>query len=58
VTLVSVAGAARAAGDAGAVPGLLSVAQQLGHQHSTYYGGAWVALGRLLLTTNRLRPCV
>jgi endoglucanase len=58
VTVVAAAGAARAAGDAGAVGGLLNGAQQLDHQHPTYYGGAWVALGRLLLTTNRLRPCV
>ena len=27
------------------------------HEHPTYYGGAWVALGRLLLTTDLLQPC-
>jgi endoglucanase len=57
ITLVAAAGAAKAAGDSGAVATLLDVAQQLDSQHPTYYGGAWVALGRLLLTTNRLEPC-
>ena len=57
VTLAAVAGAAKAAGDTSAVPGLLKQAQQLNQQHPTYYGSAWVALGRLLLTTNRLAPC-
>jgi len=57
VTIVAAAGAAKAAGDTGAVPRLLAEAQQLNAQHPTYYGSAWVALGRLLLTTNRLQPC-
>lgn len=56
-TIVSAAGAARAAGDTGAVPALLTQAQRLNAQHPTYYGAAWVALGRLMLTTNRLQPC-
>ena len=54
---MAVAAAAKAAGDASAVPGLLSEAQHLNKQHPTYYGSAWVALGRLLLTTDRLVPC-
>jgi endo-1,4-beta-D-glucanase Y len=56
VTLVAVAGAAKAAGDVSAVPRLLNEAQALNKQHATYYGSAWVALGRLLLTTSRLTP--
>ena len=57
VTLVAVAAAAKAAGDRRAVPGLLQQAQQLNNQHPTYYGAAWLALGRFLLTTNLLDPC-
>jgi endoglucanase len=57
VTLVAAAGAAKAAGDTAAVLPLLAEAQQLNAQHTTYYGAAWVALGRLMLTTNLLQPC-
>lgn len=57
VTLAAVAGAAKAAGDQGAVLPLLAQAQQFNVQHPTYYGSAWVALGRLMLTTNLLAPC-
>ena len=57
VTLAGVAGAAKAAGDDAAVLPLLAEAQQLNQQHPTYYGSAWVALGRLMLTTNRLAVC-
>ena len=57
VTLVAVAAAADAAGDRRAVAPLLQQAQQLNHQHPTYYGAAWLALGRLLLTTSLLDPC-
>jgi endoglucanase len=57
VTLVAAAGAAKAAGDTNAVTALLAEAQSLNAQHPTYYGAAWVALGRLVLTTNRLQPC-
>jgi endo-1,4-beta-D-glucanase Y len=56
VTLVAVAGAARAAGDNAAVTELLAQAQTFNAQHPTYYGSAWVALGRMLLTTDRLTP--
>jgi Glycosyl hydrolases family 8 len=56
VTLVAAAGAARAAGDTAAVAPLLAQAQQLNAAHPTYYGAAWVALGRLMLTTQRLSP--
>jgi endo-1,4-beta-D-glucanase Y len=57
ITLVAAAGGAKAAGDTGAVSKLLAIAQDLNAQRPTYYGSAWVALGRLLLTTNRLTPC-
>ena len=57
VTLVAVAAAADAAGDRRVVPGLLQQAQKLNNEHPTYYGAAWLALGRLLLTTNLLDPC-
>jgi endo-1,4-beta-D-glucanase Y len=57
VTLVGAAGAAHAAGDSAAAMTLMDQAQRLDKQHPTYYGGAWVALGRLLLTTTRLEPC-
>jgi endoglucanase len=57
VTLVAAAGAAQASGDASAVKTLLNRAEALNTQQPTYYGAAWVALGRLLLTTDRLQPC-
>ncbi|MBV9805810.1 MAG: hypothetical protein JO286_01445 [Solirubrobacterales bacterium] len=57
ITLVAAAGAAKASGDTAAVPALLAEAGQRNAQHPTYYGGAWLALGRLLLTTDRLQPC-
>lgn len=57
ITLVGAAGAAKAAGDTGAVPQLLAEAGQRNAQYPTYYGAAWLALGRLLLTTDRLQPC-
>jgi endoglucanase len=57
VTLVAAAGAAQAAGDRDASARLLAGADRLAREHPTYYGAAWVALGRLMLTTPRLRPC-
>jgi hypothetical protein len=57
VTLVAVAGAAKAAGDNASVPGLLAQGERSNEQQPTYYGAARVALGRLMLTTNRLQPC-
>jgi len=61
VVLVSAAGAADAAGQLAARDGLLDEAERLDQQpgSQTYYGAAWVALGRLMLTTNLLDPtCV
>jgi endoglucanase len=57
VTLVAAAGAAKASGDASAMRTLLNAAEELNTRQPTYYGAAWVALGRLLLTTDRLQPC-
>jgi endoglucanase len=57
ITLVGVAGAAKAAGDTDATSALLSEAGRIDAAHPTYYGAAWVALGRLMLTTDRLQPC-
>lgn len=57
MTLAGVAGAAKAPGEEGAVLPLLAQAQRFNSQHTTYYGSAWVALARLMLTTNLLAPC-
>jgi hypothetical protein len=35
----------------------LDHAERLDARHPTYYGSAWVALGRLLLTAMSLGPC-
>jgi endoglucanase len=56
VVLVAAAGAADAAGDAAARDGLLDEAEALDQRTPTYYGAAWVALGRLMLTTKLLDP--
>ncbi|HEX3318939.1 MAG TPA: glycosyl hydrolase family 8 [Solirubrobacteraceae bacterium] len=54
LALVAAAGAARAAGDGQAVSRLLDAAAVQESRQPTYYGSAWVTLGRLLLTTDRL----
>lgn len=54
VVLVAAAGAADAAGQPAARDGLLDEAEALDRRSPTYYGAAWVALGRILLTTNLL----
>jgi endo-1,4-beta-D-glucanase Y len=56
VVLVAAAGAADAAGHAAARDGLLDEAQALDLRFPTYYGAAWVALGRMMLTTKLLDP--
>jgi endo-1,4-beta-D-glucanase Y len=55
IALVAAAGAASAAGDKAASGRLLAAAAALQRAQPTYYGAAWVALGRLMLTTNRLQ---
>jgi hypothetical protein len=54
VVLVAAAGAADAAGETGARDGLLATAETLDQRFPTYYGSAWVALGRIMLTTKLL----
>jgi endo-1,4-beta-D-glucanase Y len=54
VALVSAAGAADAAGHPAARDGLLDQAEVLDQRSPTYYGAAWVALGRIMLTTKLL----
>lgn len=55
--LVGAAAAARAAGDVDAGDALLDRAQAADAEASTYYGAAWVALGRVMLTTDWLGAC-
>jgi len=57
IALVAAAGAAKAAGQEEASAGLLEEAEALHREQPTYYGGAWVALGRLMLQTRRLTTC-
>jgi endoglucanase len=57
VVLVAAAGAADAAGQTAARDGLLDEAEALDRRSPTYYGAAWVALGRLMLTTKLLDAC-
>lgn len=57
VVLVAAAGAADAAGHPAARDGLLDEAEALDQRSPTYYGAAWVALGRIMLTTKLLRTC-
>lgn len=54
VVLVAAAGAADAAGELAARDGLLATAETLDQRFPTYYGAAWVALGRIMLTTKFL----
>jgi endoglucanase len=55
--LVAAAAAEYAGGDERAAEELLDRAQDLDERHPSYYGAAWVALGRLLLTTDALKRC-
>jgi endoglucanase len=57
VVLVAAAAAAGAAGQPAARDGLLDEAEALDKRFPTYYGAAWVALGRIMLTTNELDAC-
>ena len=56
-SFVAAAAAARAAGDGAAGDRLLDRAAALDRAHPTYYGAAWVALGRVLLTSSALGTC-
>jgi endo-1,4-beta-D-glucanase Y len=57
MALVAAAGAAQAAGKTGDAAKLLDAAEQLDKQTPTYYGAAWVALGRVMLTSDALNAC-
>lgn len=55
--LVAAAGAADAAGNARARTDLLGRAEAADEAAPSYYGSAWVALGRMMLTTERFGSC-
>jgi endoglucanase len=55
--LVAAAAAAQAAGETGRRDQLLTEATGTQDAHRTYYGAAWLALGRTLLTTSALGGC-
>ncbi|MDP2710660.1 MAG: hypothetical protein Q8O56_05530, partial [Solirubrobacteraceae bacterium] len=57
VALVGAAGAARAAGHDADAERLLTAAAAQDRAAPTYYGAAWVALGRILLTTDLAGRC-
>jgi endo-1,4-beta-D-glucanase Y len=57
LSAVAAAAAAMAAGDDAQRDTLLDRATSIDRQFPTYYGAAWVALGRILLTTDRLGHC-
>ena len=57
VVMVAAAAAALAAGEEDASDDLLDAAQARDRAAPSYYGAAWVALGRVLLTTDDLGAC-
>jgi endoglucanase len=57
VAIVSAAAAEQAAGDADAAATRLDEATTLQQQYPTYFGAAWVALGRIMLATTLLGDC-
>lgn len=57
LALVAAAASARAAGDEAASRALLDRADELQARHPTYYGAAWIAIGRLWLDTDLLGGC-
>lgn len=57
VALVSAAATERAAGDADAAAVRLGKAAALQERYPTYFGGAWLALGRIMLDTDLLGGC-
>jgi cellulose synthase (UDP-forming) len=56
-SFVAAAAAARAAGNRAAMNQMLNAAQAQNDAHPTYYGAAWLALGRTMLTTAALGGC-
>ena len=57
VAMAGLAAAYAASGDRDQSAAGLIAADNLQQQHPTYYGGAWNALGRLLLTDRTLGGC-
>ncbi len=57
LVLAAAAAADSAVGDAGGVAIALDAAAALDDREPSYYGGAWVALGRVLLQTDLLGSC-
>lgn len=57
LTLVAGAAADHAAGDEDAAAGRLDRAAALQQRYPTYFGAAWVALGRIMLDTTLLGDC-
>ena len=57
VMLVAAAATARAAGDHARATQLLDEAKALGERVPTYYGSAWIALGHIMLASDRLGGC-
>src|SRR5437868_4077139 len=57
VAVVAAAATERAAGDSDAAATRLDAATALQQRYPTYYGAAWVALGRIMLSTSLLGEC-
>lgn len=57
VAVVSAAATEKAAGDLDAAAARLDAAAVLQQRYPTYFGSAWVALGRIMLTTSLLGEC-
>ena len=57
VAAAASAAGAKAGGDSEQMYQLLNRADQIEKDHSTYYGSAWAALGRIMLTTDWLGVC-
>jgi endoglucanase len=57
ITLLGAAAAAQAAGQPAARDALFAQAQSINARFPTYYGAAWIALGRIELTTSLLGGC-
>ena len=57
VLAVAAAAATAAGGDSERAAGFLDRAAQWDREHPSYYGAAWVALGRVMLTTRWLLGC-
>jgi cellulose synthase (UDP-forming) len=57
VSYVAAAAAARASDHEGEMHALLDRAEDANSAHPTYYGAAWVALGRVMLSSSALGGC-